>query len=209
MKAMAMAPHCEVTAGAVPGVERKPSGGLRSRPGVSIVELLTVMIFIGIVLTIAMPRLNLRGIRMDGASRAVNMTMLSAQRAAIQKQHTVVVAFDTVANLIRIHEDKDNDWVMDSGELVRTVPLDEGIRFGRGNATPRAIGGTAVTFTRMQGGLQAMTFSRAGTASEIGGFYINSFGSPNDTRALEVERATGRTERFIWNYQTSTWSRAF
>jgi hypothetical protein len=54
-----------------------------------------------------------------------------------------------------------------------------------------------------------MTFSRAGTASEIGGFYINSFGSPNDARSLEVERSTGRTERFLWNYQSGTWSRAF
>jgi type II secretory pathway pseudopilin PulG len=182
---------------------------LRSRRGISLVEILTVLIFIGIVLTFAMPRLNLRGIRMDGASRALNMTMLSAQRAAIQKQHTVVVAFDTLSHLIRIHEDRDNDWVVDSGELVRTVPLSEGIRFGRGNATPRAIGGAAVTFKHTQGGLPAMTFSRAGTASEIGGFYISSFGSPNDARSLEVERSTGRTERFIWNYQSGTWSRAF
>lgn len=49
-----------------------------------------------------------------------------------------------------------------------------------------------------QGGLPALTFHRDGSASEEGGFYITSRraqvvgGYPQDTRAVEVERATGR-----------------
>jgi type II secretory pathway pseudopilin PulG len=178
------------------------------------VELLIVMVLGAIMVTVAMPRLDLRRFRIDAAVRAANLAMLGAQRLAIQKQHNVVVAFDTVQNLIRIHQDSDNDGVMEPGELVRQRPLGEGVRFGLGGATARAIGGASVTFIRSQAGLPAVTFSRAGTGSEIGGFYVSSTnsGSPGvrvDTRAFEVERATGRTERFRWEPTANTWTRAF
>jgi hypothetical protein len=177
------------------------------------VELITVMVFIGIVLTIAIPRINVKGIRMDAASRAINMTLLAAQRAAIQKQHNVVVAFDTVNLAIRVHDDRDNDGVMDPGELVRLNPLQEGIRFSRGTATPLAMGSKRVTYTKTQAGLPAVTFSRAGNASEFGGFYIRSFprgfDPTPDTRAFQIDRATGRSERFTWINATNTWMREF
>jgi len=184
------------------------------RPGMTITELLVVMIMFAIVATIALPRLDLRRLRIDSAVREVNITMLSAQRLAIQKQHNVVVAFDSTQQLIRVHEDADNDGVMDSGELVRQRPLGDGVRFGLGGATARAIGGSSITFVRSQAGLPAVTFSRAGTASEIGGFYISSMnsgvsGATSDTRAFEVERATGRTERFRWDRVANQWTRAF
>lgn len=195
---------------------RPQAGGRRSgsRPGITMPELLIVMIMMGIIATIALPRLDLRGIRMNSAARQVNMTMLAAQRTAIQKQHNVVVAFDTINQWIRVHEDADNDLAMDNGELVRTIPLPEGSRFGLGGATARAIGAAPVTFLKTQAGLPAVTFSRAGTASEIGGFYLSSpnagvNGRPSDARAFEVERATGRTERFEWVAATNTWRRAF
>jgi hypothetical protein len=150
---------------------------------------------------------------MDAASRAINMTLLAAQRAAIQKQHNVVVAFDTVNLRFRIHEDRDNDGAMDPGELVRLVPLQEGIRFSRGVASALPMGGNRVTFTRQQAGLPAVTFTRAGNASEFGGFYIRSFprgfDPTPDTRGYQIERSTGRTERWIWNWPTSTWIRDF
>lgn len=166
------------------------------------------------MVTIAMPRLDLRRFRIDAAVRDTNLMLLGAQRLAIQKQHNVVVAFDTVQQLIRVHHDADNDGVMDATELVKQRQLGEGTRFGLGGATARPIGSTAVTFIRTQGGLPAVTFSRAGTGSEIGGFYISSTNSGRpgvtvDTRALEVERATGRTTRFRWEPTTNTWTRAF
>jgi len=217
---MTSCPHCAlrgvVRAGASdPG---GPAGSgltrwIRPRPGISLVELITVMVFVGIVLTIAIPRINIKGIRMDAASRSINMMLLAAQRSAIQKQHNVVVAFDTVNLAIRVHEDRDNDGVMDPGELVRVHPLQEGIRFSRGVATPLAMGGNRVNYAKTQAGLPAVTFSRAGNASEFGGFYIRSFPrgfdpSP-DTRGFQIDRATGRTERFTWINATSTWMREF
>jgi hypothetical protein len=66
--------------------------GTSQRTGMSVIELLLVMIFMAIVATFAMPRLNLRGVRIDASAREVTMTMMSAQRLAIQKQHNVVVA---------------------------------------------------------------------------------------------------------------------
>jgi hypothetical protein len=94
------------------------------------------------------------------------------------------------------------------------VPLQEGIRFSRGAASSLPIGGAKVTFTHKQNGIPAVTFSRAGTASEFGGFYVRSyprgmFMITQDTRGFQVERSTGRTERFMWIDATSTWMRVF
>lgn len=183
------------------------------RPGLTITELLVVMIMFSIVATISLPGLDIRRLRIDSAVREVNITMLSAQRLAIQKQHNIVVAFDTAQRLIRVHEDADNDGVIDGGELVRQRPLGDGVRFGLGGATARAMGAGAVSFVRTQAGLPAVTFSRAGAASETGGFYISSMnsevaGAPSDTRAFELERATGRTERLRWDRSAYRWNRA-
>ncbi|MCI0435839.1 MAG: prepilin-type N-terminal cleavage/methylation domain-containing protein [Gemmatimonadetes bacterium] len=185
--------------------------GGASRRGFSLVELVVVVVLMGALFAIAVPRLDFAKTGLNAAVQQASLTMLSAHRTAIQRQHNVVVAFDTGRSVIRIHLDHNNDGVMDAGELVRQVQLEDGIRFGLGGATARPMGSTAVTFTRLQGGLPAVTFSRGGTASEFGGFYLSPVGTPPngnrpvDTRALEVERAVGRFERYF--FANSQWKR--
>jgi Tfp pilus assembly protein FimT len=177
-----------------------------SRAGVSLIELVLILVIMGILASIALPRLDLGRMTVDAAAGTMTMTMLGAQRIAIQEQHNVVVAFDTVAGTMRVHRDRNNDGVLDPGERTETVRLEDGVRYGRGTAPARAIGGRAVTFTRVQGALPALTFHRSGSASEIGGFYMTSVGR-GDTRAFEVERSTGRTIRY--EYDGSSWQRWF
>ncbi len=198
----------------------RPARGPRSavfsgaRAGLSVVELVVVMVLAAIMMSIAMPRLNIRRLKLDTAARSVTMIMMGAQRAAIQQQHNVVVSFDTVQRMLRVHYDKNNNNTIDAGERIMQYEVGEGVKFGRAGATARSTGSAAVTFTHLEGAFPAVTFSRAGTASEIGGFYLSSTsagvgGVPSDARSLEVERATGRTERYLWNPQTSTWIREF
>jgi hypothetical protein len=61
-----------------------------------------------------------------------------------------------------------------------------------------------VTWTETQDGLPALTFRRNGSASEESILYLTSErGAVEDTRAIEIERATGRLR--CYSYATGTW----
>ncbi len=169
-----------------------------------------VAILIGVMVSIAVPRLDLSRIRTDAAARTAMMTMLGAQRGAVQRQHDIVVAFDSVRRIIRVHSDLNNNLAIDAGENVNHVQIESGIVFGPGTATARPIGGGAVTFTRLQGGLPSVTFTRAGTATQFGGFYLRSTKAGTQSsrvHVFEVERGTGRTSRLTW--ANGAWQRGF
>ena len=98
--------------------------------------------------------------------------------------------------------------------MTRSVKLDDRVVFGLGGAMPRPFGGAAVDFDRTINGLQALIFYRNGSASYGGGFYLTSrraMADPtrytDDTRALEIERATGRIQ--WWQYDAGTWRQGF
>jgi hypothetical protein len=146
---------------------------------------------------------------LETAQQAVTMKMLGIQRLAVQGQHDVVVAFDTTAGRFRIHRDADNDGVVDAGERADWWELGEGVAFGRGSVTARPMGGAPATFTQVQDGMPAVVFHRSGAASEFGGFYMRPSGQGGtpDTRAVEVERAFGKTS--VWRWENGTWVRSF
>lgn len=191
-----------------------PSGGrLPAHPcgsgGFSLPELLIVLVVIGIMSAFVLPRIEILRYRLDGSVRGFATALVMAQRAAVNRQHDVVVAFDTANGRLRIHEDADNDGVMEDGERVRYVRLDEGVRFGLGSAPTRNGMTEPVTFSDTQEGLPAVRFHRSGSASTQGAFYLTSDRSigdaryAEDSRAVEVERSTGRAAWFA--YESTGW----
>ncbi|WP_420126247.1 prepilin-type N-terminal cleavage/methylation domain-containing protein [Longimicrobium sp.] len=189
---------------------RRPPPGPRS--GYSLVEVMLVLVLMGILLALAGPRINLSPTRTEAGVQALASELMAAQRAAVSGQHDVVVAFDQAQRRLRVHFDLDNDGVMDSGEPVQMKPLERGVVFGRGSAgTLAQLGSQPVSFTRTQGGLRAVTFNRAGSASEEGGAYLSALPavSPpaSSTRAVLVDRATARA--MVWRYTGSAWQRRF
>ena len=185
----------------------------RRRGGYSLAEVLTVIALIGIITAMAVPRIDVSGRQATAAEQAAGLTLTAAQRAAVARQHDVVVAFDVAAAAMRIHYDADNDGRIDGGELVRHEALGSGAVFGRAGAPAYRIGSGPVSFTRTQDGKPAVTFHRNGSASEEGGFYVTSARAeaertPRHARVVVVDRATGRP---TWaTYRTEGgWKRDF
>jgi type II secretory pathway pseudopilin PulG len=181
------------------------------------VEMLMVIVIIGIVATIALPRINLSRIRSKAAIQTLGTTMLALQRDAIAKQHNIVIMIDAASRSFRVLYDSTNDIRISTNERVRMVPAGEEIVFGKPAAVPaRSFGANPVNFTTTEQstGLPAIVLYRNGSAKEAGGIYLSTVkamaGVPNhanETWAMEIVRATGRAEWLRWN--GTSWVRGF
>ncbi|MGH7657336.1 MAG: pilus assembly FimT family protein [Gemmatimonadales bacterium] len=186
-----------------------------ARAGLTLIELLVVIAVIGIISAFALPKFNLEGYKVNSAVRAVTATLSYSQRLAVTLQHDVRVAIDQPNDRLRIHEDLNNNGVMDAGERVTYTNLEEGVIFGMGTAPPVTYtdgtqGMGVVNLVGTQAGLPVIVFRRDGSASEAGGFYLNTVRGTADTtnnavRAGEIIRSSGRV---VWyTYASSAWTR--
>jgi prepilin-type N-terminal cleavage/methylation domain-containing protein len=182
-----------------------------SRGGYTLIELVSVIALAGVLVALAGPRIDLPYYRLSGAMDEVSSELLLAQRTAVQTQHDVVVSFDESGSRVRVHQDLNNNHLVDAGEKAPWVSLAGGIRFGRGAVDAMAGYSDVVSFTQREDGYPALVFLRNGSASEEGVVYLTSVRSlesadhPRDAHAIFVQRSTGRPT--VYRYTGSGWER--
>jgi prepilin-type N-terminal cleavage/methylation domain-containing protein len=191
------------------GTRCRRAGTARIRAGFTLVEALWVLVVMGILLTIAMPRIDVARFQVDAGVQEIASHITAYRGQAIVRQHDFVMAFDVAQDRVNVLFDANNNGTADEGEERRVIQLSDYVSFGRGGASALSGMATAVSFTKKFGTLPALTFRRNGAASEEGGVYITSLRSDGntafveDTRALRVERSTGRVQCF--SYRTQEW----
>lgn len=186
----------------------------RLADGFTLMEMLVTVTIIGILATIALPRINVSRSEAESAMVGLGTALQAAQREGIARQHDVLVTFDAPAGMVRVIFDANNNGTLDAGERSRGIPLGTQVVFGRASAPARPFGTSLVNFPVGTSGLPTLVFHRSGSANFAGGFYLTSIraqaGDPknqSDTRAVEIVRATGRVE---WlRYIDNTWQQGF
>lgn len=176
--------------------------------GFTLFELVVVMAIIGILATVALPRMNLHQFRIDAGVRNTQGALMQAERYAVQRQHDMIVSFDVPGKRVLVIDDQNNNGAIDVGEKVLIRPLDDGVRF---LAPPAAInGGTvaAVAGAKLQtlGGYPSIIFHRDGATSTDLQVYITSWRTnATDFKGLSVTQSTGHVD--YYSYSTGTWKR--
>jgi prepilin-type N-terminal cleavage/methylation domain-containing protein len=174
----------------------------RSPAGFTLIEMLMVITMIAVVAAISLPRIRLEQSQVDTAARTVTSALMAARADAVGRGHNVLVVFDTAGRVLRTVWDANNNLRIDVGEKTRPAPLSEGVSFARG-AGVAAFNGATAAFPTLQSvsGMPALVLQRNGALDRAGTLYITSrrgaVGGIVDSRALRLDRATGRATVFI------------
>lgn len=172
------------------------------RRGFSLIELLVVLVILGVVAGLSVPRLNLSGYRVDAIAQQVRAVFQTSQRTSLTRQYDVMVSIDTVRGELRIVEDANNNGIVDTGELRTWRPTgqNEGNVFAippkgltaEGLTTP-VVGSTL----KRVNGYPTVVFHRDGSTSSDAEVYVaNRSRGETQFRLVTLTRSTGRTELY-------------
>jgi Tfp pilus assembly protein FimT len=164
-------------------------------------ELLWVIVILGIIAGLALPRLDWIRFRINAEARNVALQLAYAQRLAVSLQHNVLVTVDHANRRMTVDEDANNDGLYGANERRRVILLQDGVNFeSNGVATLPA--------PSPSNELTLITYRRDGSADQAGVVYLNTLrgvalGNNKDARALEIVRSTGRA--FWYSYTSGSW----
>jgi len=174
----------------------------RTRPAFTLVEVLLVLVIMGVVMALGLPRIDVYKYRADANAITVRSLLMQAQRDAIVRQHDLVVSFDTARARIILGYDQNNDGNIASTERLRMQSLPEQGRFLAPRIPLAAAGYTLTDYGSIRAdgiktisGLPSVTFRRDGSASSALQLYVSTRRpKETDLRVVTVVQATGRTE---------------
>jgi prepilin-type N-terminal cleavage/methylation domain-containing protein len=180
------------------------------QPAFTLMEMMVVLVMAGIMIALAIPRIDSTRYKADAIAQIVRTTLQSASRTAITNQHDMIVSFDTLGQKIRTVWDMNNDGLISTGERVTWRGLDTGILFAdpsvngiSGGVVHSPVNGIGVTYLA---GLPTVTFHRDGSVSTDAEIYVSiAARGPPTYRAILLTQATGRVDWYRLNTTTGKW----
>ena len=174
------------------------------------IEMIVVLVITGVMLTMALPRVDVTRYKADAIAQIVRTQLQNASRASITRQHDVIVSFDTLGEQMVTTFDANNNTVIDAGERVSYRGLDTGILFAdpavngvSGAAIAAPISGATITTVN---GLPSLIFHRDGSVSSDAEIYVSiAARGPKMYRALVLTQSTGRVDWYRLNTTTNKW----
>ena len=175
------------------------------------IETILVLVIIGVVAAIGLPRLDVYKYRSDASAVMIRSLMMQAQREAVVGQHDLVVAIDTVKHRMMLGFDKNNDGTVQITERIRIQALPDQNKFAHppqalGTAGLNDYGALRAEALKSYNGMPTVVFRRDGSVSSAIEVYTTSvLGRTKDFRVTSVVQATGRTE--FLRYDGKAWVR--
>lgn len=181
--------------------------------GFTLAETMIVLVISGLMITLAIPRLDTSKYKADAVAQIVRTTLQNAQRNSITRQHDIIVSFDTTSERIRLIWDANNNRQADTLERVTYYGLENGILFTdptvsgiSGGAISHPISGSNVA---KLDGLPTVTFHRDGSVSSDAEIYISiPARGAKIYRAVTLTQATGRVDWYRLNTTSNKWVNA-
>jgi prepilin-type N-terminal cleavage/methylation domain-containing protein len=104
---------------------------LRSKQGMTLIELLITIAVIGILASAAIPNYSSwkEKYEINGETKKVYFDLLLAHSTAISNNHNVLVTFNSINHSYKVHGDKNSDGQEDAGENIKNVKLENNMQF--------------------------------------------------------------------------------
>jgi len=178
---------------------------MNNEQGLTLVELITTMAIVLILASTAIPNFsNWRtNYQIRSESDRVHMTLRLARMTAIKNNNDVVVTFLPASHTYSILDDTNNNGTADTGETLKSVVLENHVRFGFNGPSITDMDNNTVTETVKMGPSDIVTFDARGQASVSGVLFLiheDDLAVGNDRlRGISIIQATGAAE--LWQYR--------
>jgi prepilin-type N-terminal cleavage/methylation domain-containing protein len=174
---------------------------LRSKKGLTLIEMLIVIAIIGILASAAIPNYSRwkEKYEIDGETKKVYFDLSLAHSTSISNNHNVIVIFDPDNHTYKVHGDRNNDEAENFGEDIKSVNLENRMEFGFfGNALLDVDGNPVLRPISFASNGNTITFNSRGQASTSGSIFLihkNDIGiSNNRLRSINIIQSTGSIE---------------